>query len=328
MAQYAPIEDLDDIEEKCPDGTKIADYVIRDVVVIELKTLKEDPTKKMENFFHEIMKRPDFPAIYGELNFRRVVSLLPDGEKQIRKFETVAFRQIESIMSKANKQVISTIEHLKMDNQTAGTLIILNEFAEFFEPDVLVGYISKMLGTKSGNGLRFSHINRVILIQDTHKIKDSNQSGIAIPIYNILNDNIAQNDITKQADMALNELIKSYSQFNQCNHKLHKPFEDGFEIEKLHQPEVKKPLKGQEWIEDQYRKNRYMKNFTDEQLIELGSMVMSVCYAMVLKERPLVLEHHRKMQLFKTQIELFEESRLRPFDLRRLDINPRRYAPK
>lgn len=327
MAQYALIEDLDDIEEKFPDGTKIADYAIRDVVVIELKTLKEDPTEKMENLFNEIIKRPDFPAIYGELNFRRVVSLLPDGEKQIRKFETVAFRQIESIMSKANKQVISTIEHLKMDSKTAGTLIIINEFAEFFEPDVLVGYIRKMLGTKSENGFRFSHINHVILIQDTHKVKDSNQGEIAIPIYDILNDNIVQNDVTKQAGIALSELIKNYSHFNKCNHKLHKPFEDELEIEKLHQPEVK-PLRGQEWIEDQYRKNRYMKNFTDEQLIELGSMVMSVCYAMILKEKPLVLEHQRKMHLFKTQIELFEESRLRPFDLKRLDINPIKYAPK
>lgn len=328
MAEYVPVEDLDGIEEKFPDGVKIADYAIRDVVVIELKTLKEDPTEKMENFFHEIMKRPDFPTIYGELNFRRVVSLLPDGEKQIRKFETVAFRQIESIMSKANKQIISTIGNLKMDSQTAGVLFIINEFADFFEPDILVGYISKMLGTKSGAGLRFSHINHVILVQDTHKVKDSTQRGIVIPIYDITNDNIAQNEVNKQADMALNELIKNYSHFNKCNHKLHKSCEDEFEIEKLNQPEAKIPLRGQEWIEDQYRKNRYMKDFTDDQLIEFGSMVMSVCYATILKEKPLVVEHHRKMYRFKTQIELFEESRLRPFDLRRLDIDPRKYAPR
>ncbi|WP_076409370.1 hypothetical protein [Shewanella sp. UCD-KL12] len=329
MAQYDPIADLDDIEEKFPDGTEIADYAIRDVVVIELKTLKEDPTQKMENFFHEIMKRPDFPAIYGELNFRRVVNLLPDGEQNIRKFETVAFRQIESIMSKANKQVVSTIDHLKMDPQTSGTLIIINEFADFFEPDVLVNYISKRLGSKNDKGLlRFSHLNHVILIQDTHKVRDASQSGIVIPVYYIANDNIAQNEVNKKAYIALRELIKNYSHFNKCNHKVYDNVDESLDIEKLHQPEVKEPLKGQEWIEDQYRKNRYMKDFTDEQLIEFGSMVMSVCYSMVLKENPLVLEHHKKMHLFKTQIELFEESRLRPFDLRRLDIDPRKYAPK
>ncbi|HAS6217498.1 TPA: hypothetical protein I7172_21710 [Vibrio vulnificus] len=329
MAQYEPIEDLDEMEEKFPDGTKIADYAIRDVVVIELKTLKEDPTQRMENYFHEVMKRPDFPAIYGELNFRRVVGLLPDGERVIRKFEQKAFRQIETVMRSANKQVISTINNLKMDSRTAGTLIIINELAEFFEPDVLVNHIADMLGTKkSQNELRFTHIHNVILIQDTHKVKGSNQGGIVIPNYHIVNDNVAATEINEKAAQALRNLIESYSYFNKCKHNVCNNVDESLDIEKLEQPQVKKPLRGQEWIEDQYRKNRYMKDFTDEELIEFGSMVMSVCLAMVLKEKPLVLDEHRKMMFFRNQIELFEESRLRPFDLRRLDVDSRRYAPK
>ena len=329
MAQYEPIEDLDEIEEKFPDGTKIADYAIRDVVVIELKTLKEDPSEKMENYFQEVTKRPDFPAIYGELNFRRVVSLLPDGERVIRKFEQKAFRQIESIMSTANKQVISTIENLKLNPQTVGTLIIINELANFFEPDVLVNYIADMLGTKkSQSELRFLHLHNVILIQDTHKIKEPNQGDIVIPIYHVVNDNVAVTEMSKKAEQALCEIIESYSYFNKCKHKVHNDVDKSLNIEKLEQPQVREPLRGQEWIEDQYRKNRYMQDYTDEELIEFGSMVMSVCLAMVLKEKPLVLDGHRKMMFFRNQIELFEESRLRPFDLKRLDVDPWRYTPK
>lgn len=330
MIQYEPVEDLDEIEEKFPDGTKIADYAIRDVVVIELKTLKDDPKEKMGNYFHELMKRPDFPAIYGELNFRRVVSLLPDAERVIRKFEQKAFRQIESIMSTANKQVISTIEHLEMNPHTRGTLIIINELADFFEPDVLVNYISDMLGVrKSPNELRFPHLHNVILIQDTHKIKDPNQSGVVIPIYHVVNSNLVETETTQIADQALQQLIQNYSHFNHFNHCNYNTTDAELDIEKIEQqPQSKEPLSGQEWIEGQYRKNRYMKDFTDEQLIEFGSMVMSVCYAIVLKENPLVVDHHRKMQLFRKQIELLEESRLRPFDLRQLDIDPRKYAPK
>lgn len=97
MTQYESIEDLDEIDEKIPDGIEIGDYAIRDVVVIELKTLKDDPKEKMENYFHDIMKRPDFPAIYGELNFRRVVSLLPDGDRIIRKFEQKHFVRLKAL---------------------------------------------------------------------------------------------------------------------------------------------------------------------------------------------------------------------------------------
>ncbi|UPR26965.1 hypothetical protein ITG08_20355 [Vibrio cyclitrophicus] len=329
MTQYEAIEDLDEIPEKIPDGIKIGDYAIRDVVVIELKTLKDDPKEKMENYFHDIMKRPDFPAIYGELNFRRVVSLLPDGNRIIRKFEQKAFRQIESIMRKANKQVISTIEHLKMNPNTAGTLIIINELAEFFEPDVLVKYLADMLGSKSMNStseLRFPHLHNVILMQDTHKITNTNNSGTFIPVYHVVNDNLEDTETTQIAEKALSDIIEKYSHYSNCNHAVHNNGQ--FDVEKIEQPQAKEPLRGQEWIEDQYRKNRYMKDFTDEQLIEFGSMVMSVCYAIFLKEKPLIVDHHRKMQLFRNQIELLEESRLRPFDLKRLDIDPRRYAPK
>lgn len=329
MGQYESVTDLDNIDKTLPNGTKIADYAISDVVVIELKTLKEDPTQKMENFFHEIMKRPDFPAVFGLLDFRRVVSLLPDSEQIIKKFETVAFRQIESIMSKANKQIKSTIDHLKMNEKTAGALIIINELAYFFEPDVLIGYIGKRLISRNDKGLlRFSHLNHVVLFQDTHQVKHVTQNGAVIPIYDISNDKISQNEVSKKADIALSELIKNYSHFNKFNHMISDHTYKSLEIKKLHQTEEKKSLNGQEWIEYHYRKNRYMKDYTDEELIEFGSMVMSMFYAMILKENPLVLQQDKKMYLFKTQIELLEESRLRPFDLRRLDINPSKFTPK
>lgn len=329
MSQYIPVEDLDNIKDELPNGTKIADYAIKNTIVIELKTLKEDPIQKMENYFHEIMKRPDFPAIYGEINFHTVVGLLPDGKDIIRKFETIAFRQIERIMSNANKQIISTINHLEMNSQTSGALIIINELADFFEPDVLVDYISKRLGSKNDNGLlRFTHLNHVVLIQGTHKIKESNQNGIVIPIYDIINEFIPNNGVSHKADIALSDIIKHYSKFNKYKHEIINSTDEPLDIEMIHQKEIKSTLRGQEWIEDQYRKKRYMKEFTDEQLIDFGSMVMSVCYAMFLKENPLILEHHKKMHLLKTQIEIFEESRLRPFDLRRLNIDPKKFTKK
>jgi len=47
IAQYEPIADLDNIKQAFPDGTKIADYAITNTIIIELKTLKENPTQKV-----------------------------------------------------------------------------------------------------------------------------------------------------------------------------------------------------------------------------------------------------------------------------------------
>lgn len=295
MAQYEPVVDLDSIKNEFPDGTRIADYAIINTIVIELKTLKEDPTQKMEGYLYEIMRRPEFPVIHGEIDFRTIINLLTDGKEIIRKFETIAFRQIESIMSNANKQIISTIDHLRMDSQTSGALVIINELADFFEPDVLVDYISKRLGSKSDKGLlRFTHLNHVVLIQDTHKIKQSNQYSTVIPIYEIINDNNLENRISDKADMALSDIIKHYSEFNKSKHKKLDGINESLEIEKIHKKEIKHPLTGQEWIKEQYRESRYMKDLTDEQFIEFGSLIMSGCYATTLKESKLILDHHKK----------------------------------
>ncbi|WAJ72205.1 hypothetical protein [Catenovulum adriaticum] len=321
MQQYGVFKDLDDITVQIPSGVQIADYVLRDVAVLELKTIKSDPGEKLESYFHEIMKRPDFPGIYGELNFRKVVGLMDDGERLIRKFENKAFRQIESVVSKADKQVNSTIEYLSMSPDTAGVLVLINEAAEMLEPDILINYISGLLGAKSGDTLRFKNIHRVILLQDTHMVAKPNSvaSGTDIPIYNIKNDNLELSMVEGLLNRVLEQLIGQYSKFNGFKHRL--ASEEFFSIEKI-MKELPCQPNGQELIEANYRKNRYMKDYSEQQLIEFGSTVMSIVCALFMKNRPFQLEHERKMYIIKKAIELFEESRIRPFDLKKLNIDP------
>ena len=320
MSRYSQIEDLDALAELAPDGIKIADYTVRELLVIELKTLKEDPSQKMNEYFHKIMEIPDFPAIYGEFDFRKAVSLLSDGEKIITQIETKAFRQIESIISKANKQIKSTIQYLNMDYRTYGTLIIINELADFFEPDVLVDYIKKKLVSRTNGELRFSNIHQVILFQGTHKLKNSQNEGVVLPVYCIENGTLEVNEISIKADEFLAQMAKDYSIFNGFNHQAFDDFNLVMDIEKL-KKDPEKVLSGQERIEKKYRLNRYMKNFTEEELIEFGSVVVSVVIATGLVDKPLILGKVQKRHFFKAFVELIEESRLRPFDLRKLNIN-------
>lgn len=325
MSQYDAIEDLDDIVKTPPKGIAIADYVIRDLLVIELKTLKVNPTEKMNEYYQEVMARPNFPSVYGELDLRHVASLLPDGDAVIRNIENKAFRQIQSVISKANKQIKSTIQYLNMDSHTYGTLIIINELADFFEPDVLVGYISKMLGAKSNDKLRFSNIHQVILFQNTHKVKNDSTLSSLIPIYGIINDNLDCTEISSKANEVLDTMIESYSHFNGFSHREEDDFEAMMDIEKL-TSDSKKELNGQERIEENYRLNQYMRDFTEDRLIKHGSLVVSLTIAMGLKESPLILENNQKRHVYKAFIELLEESRLRPFDLRKLNIDTKKCA--
>lgn len=324
MSKYDVIEDIDLIVDKAPSGVTIADYAIRNLLVIELKTLKEDPAQKIDEYLHQVMERSDFPAIYGDFDFRKVISILPDSKKIITDIETKAFRQIEKVISKANKQIKSTIQYLNMDSQTYGTLIIINELADFFEPDVLVDYIKRKLVSRSNGELRFSNIHQVILFQGTHKLKNSSYDGIVLPIYGIENGSLATTEISVTADRFLTKMLEAYSIFNKFNHQVSDNFDLMMEIEKIEE-ESRKPLNGQERIEENYRLNRYMEYFTEEELIEFGSTIVSVMIAVGLRDKPLILKQSQKRYFFKAFVELIEESRLRPFDLKKLRIDPKCY---
>ncbi len=320
MSQYDVVEDLDLAANRASYVISVADYAVRDLIVIELKTLKESPAQKMNKHFQEIMERPDFPAIYGEFDFRKAVSLLSDGEEIITQIETKAFRQIESIISKANRQIKSTVQYLNMDYRTYGTLIIINELAEFFEPDVLVDYIKKKLVSRTNGKLRFTNIHQVILFQGTHQLKISQNDGIMLPVYCIENGTLDVTEISVKADKFLAQMVKDYSVFSGSNYQVFTDFDLAMNIEKL-KKEPDKTLNSQERIEKNYRLNRYMEDFTEEELIEFGSKVVSVMIATGLRDKPLKLEKNQKRHFFKAFIELIEESRLRPFDLRKLHVD-------
>jgi len=315
MKHYGVFENLDD--KDVPDGVRIADYMVRDKVVVELKTIKSDPKDKLEDYFHEIMKRDDFPSIYGELNFRKTVSLMRDGDKLIKKFEQKAFNQIEGVFRSAKKQIDSTIKHFNMDDNTCGALVLINELGDFFEPEVLIDYIQRLLCSKANDGYRFYNIHKVVFIQSTHKVS-SEQNGLLIPIYDITNDNLTLPN--KEIELVFKELIESYSSYNGFNHAVDRT-QNGLRLDCIIQ-EAPREQNGQERIEQNYRQNRYLENNTDEELIEYGSGLMSIFQAMFTKSHPLIdLEKERKEFIFRKAIEFYEECRIRPFDMKRLKID-------
>jgi len=326
MKSYTTFEDLDNIKDDIPSGIKVADYAIRDLVVMELKTIRSDPKDKIVKFCNDIALRPDFPSVYGNYDFRKIVSLMDNEKEIIRKFELKAFRQIEEIVSKANKQIKSTIKHFSMNKNTSGILLLINESADMLEPDLLADYlckliISKSIGPEEDETPRFKHIHRIILLQSSHKIANESKGQLSsfIPIYTIENDIVDKPFAEGDLNNTVAQLIKKYSHFNGFNYAKN----DDVNNAPLEQIKKSLPAKftAQEKIEEHYRKNRYMENYSDEELIKYGSLVLSSSIAMFLKKNPLKVSIDKKMHIIKSYIELLEEGRLRPFDFKRMNID-------
>ncbi len=209
--------DLDKIAKDSLITEKIADYLIENLLVIELKTLKSNPENKVINFaqnkMDEINHAEGFPVFYGQHNFRKVAQILPDGEKLENKIDNLYFRQIEGVMKKANDQIKSTIDNLDMIPNSYGVLIIINEKADFYQPEVLAGYICRELLriNREGNP-RYLNIHQVAFIQSSYKM-NSNDGTTLIPCHFIKNSLLVDTELSKKAEEVMRSFWSEFARF-------------------------------------------------------------------------------------------------------------------
>lgn len=209
--------DLDKIAKKFPETEKIADYLIENLLVIELKTLKSNPENKVigfaQNEMDKINQAEGFPVFYGKHNFRNIAQTLPDGEKLENKIDNLYFRQIEGVMKKANDQIKSTIVNLDMIPHSYGVLIIINEKADFYQPEVLAGYICRELLriNREGNP-RYLNIHQVAFIQSSYKV-NSNDGTTLIPCHFIKNSLLDDTELSQKAEDVMRFFWSEFARF-------------------------------------------------------------------------------------------------------------------
>lgn len=209
--------DLDKIAGKFSDKEKVADYLIENLLIIELKTFKSNPRDKIRGYaqseIDKINQAEGFPVFYGQHNFRKAAQILPDGEKLTTKLDNLYFRQIEEVMRKANKQIKSTIDNFGMTSHTYGVLTIINEQADFYQPEVLAGYICRELLKTSIDGTpRYLNIHQVAFIQSSYKVNEDSDNVI-IPCHFIINSLLEKTELSKKAEEVMKFFWSEFAMF-------------------------------------------------------------------------------------------------------------------
>lgn len=317
MSGVEDVEELDSLVESLPNSVAIADYFIKDLLVIELKTLKVDPGLKLNKYYKDIIKKKGISETSDQLSLRKIANVMPDGEKIIRDIENKIFRNIETIIKKANKQIGSTIANLGMNNDTYGVLVIINEYAQFLEPIALVDFIKRKLSSKVGGVFRFSNINQVVLFQNTHKLTGIPESSTLIPIYGIINGNIKTTHMDNKATNRLEQLIEGYTNSIGCNHINLDSFNSFLDIEKL-DGQSDENLTEHERIESHYRHHRYLETLENNELISLHEKMISIL-SEVLSDKDINIEREKEQMVhIRKFVEVLEEMRLRGFNVKKL----------
>jgi len=296
-----------------PPNVKMADYLFfNGRAVTELKTLEIDPKEKIFSLAKPAMDSEAFPLIYGQYDLEAAIKTMPDGEAIMSKIFANATRMVEGVCRQARDQIKSTKDHLGLDPETPGILLVLNETVESIPVSQLVDRFNFWLAGGSEKRLsRFSQIDFVVLIQTTYRVKS--QQGQVLPAFVIYNECNAHRhqSVEKDIQAFLEDWARSQGHHYQA---IDNPHNLRFELDL---PAPPPPQTRQEYVEHHYRLNRHLQALTDEEFIQHGCKVIDQITSIVLIGAPKASQATEMLYMAQFT-EFLEECRLRSFDLKRV----------
>lgn len=172
---------LDDLQS--PEDLR-ADYAcLSGLIAVELKTLEEDASERMDNLTDELRKRADWPMFIGSAPFQAITKHMENPEAVRLQIVNRMGRAIINHLKKANKQLAAHAKTFPRKNLVRVVLMI-NEDHEIYEPLIVAYIVQHALKRRDENGaLLYPHIDSVIYTSERHATQI--QGMIAFPIVSI-----------------------------------------------------------------------------------------------------------------------------------------------
>jgi hypothetical protein len=159
-------------------------------VVVELKTLSDDVSHKVEAMADRHRERDDWPLFYGAADVSKVLARLPDGEAIYGKLVNALGRSVEDAVGSAEEQITHTREVPGLPD-AAGVLVILNEAVEILDPYVVGHRVAQLLRRPRKGNSASEKLNFVWLLFESHVIGEI--AGMpAVPSFLIRGDDASR----------------------------------------------------------------------------------------------------------------------------------------
>lgn len=220
LASLSWVEDLDSRYKGLPTQSKIADYYIEGIAVIELKTIKKDAREKIENYLdrelNENAEKGQFPILYGKklISMDLYAAMCSEQRSFEKKVAQYYFRKIEGLLRNANRQVKSSLQQNDISSESCGVVIIIFEGDDYYDPNTIAGLVSSMMMSEgSGIESKIPYIDSVVLLQESFEIAKSDLGQTIIPYITIHNSAAPVKKTTERMKSALSYLINRYSQY-------------------------------------------------------------------------------------------------------------------
>jgi hypothetical protein len=288
-------------------GEKKADYLgMERKFVFEQKAITAEQASRIDREIEKYARDKNFPLFYGTRDINLVIDKLPNKDQIHRDIYSSITKILESYLSQANKQISSTKIILDISG-SLGVLVILNENIRVLSPEVIATRIQQRLREERDGKLRFSAIDYVLLFSETHTFQGR-------PIAVSIEGHGATNTSPEQAEY-IRYIIHSWSQFNggDCLEiKSGASFFDKLtEVKDVPPARTSRSEARVAW----YREDRYMKSWSDEQVLKGAAKYVELIQPFVMKDGP-KLPTTEMAEMMMEFGDFIEESNLRGLDLR------------
>lgn len=139
-------------------------------IVMEVKTLKSDPQRKIEDRLKEHRARPEFPMFFWEAGLHEIVPHLPDGAAIRRDVFHAVTRAVQGGFEKADDQIAATKKALHLPN-ACGVVAFLNEDVSALSPELVTARVSQMFLKKRGGTIRYENIAYAWIVSEAHSVR-------------------------------------------------------------------------------------------------------------------------------------------------------------
>lgn len=156
---------LDDVQS--PDQLR-ADYAcLRGLLAVELKTLEDDGSERMDNLFAELRERDDWPIFLGSAPIQAFIENTadPDGLRK-QTLERIG-RGVINHLKKANRQLEAHCVSFPRRN-TVRALVLVNEDHETYDPHTVSFILWHAVRRLKDDRLLYEHIDLIFYFTERH----------------------------------------------------------------------------------------------------------------------------------------------------------------
>lgn len=279
-----PIDDVESPEQRR------ADYAcLRGLIAVELKTLEEDGSERMDHVIDALQKRGDWPYFLGPAPLDSVIKNMAEPDRIRFQLTDRAGRAIVRHVKKANGQLEAHSRRFPRKNQVR-LIILVNEDHELYEPYLVAYVASRILVRKESDTFRYPFIDGFLFLTERHA--QPIEGHLGFPVVLLGGAGIA--DAPWKIDV-LKRVTDAWPAWNQ------KPcFTGAGDIQQFTTiADIPDTMSRDEtwWLE--YRRYPYMQGLTTEQLRDRFDNIVLQTHLFGIKGSPVKLSREQSTEVFR-----------------------------